>query len=93
MNERIQAIADDQGTTEILCELSNTDCSESIELTDASYEWIRSHSTWFVVKLDHEFGEIERVISRNDGYAVVEKVVAKDYMEEIDPRSEGPAGT
>jgi hypothetical protein len=39
------------------------------------------------------FGEIERVISRNDGYAVVEKVVAKDYMEETDPRSEGPAGT
>ncbi len=50
---------------------------------------IRSNSTWFVIKADHDIPQIERVIFRVDGYVVVEKLVAQDDLEEMDPRSDG----
>jgi len=46
-------------------------------------------STWFMIKADHDIPQIERVISREDGYVVVEKLVAQDDLEEMDPRSNG----
>ncbi len=38
---------------------------------------------------DHDLPQIERVISRDDGYVVVEKLVAQEYMKETDPHSAG----
>lgn len=54
-------------TSEFACECSNTDCIETVELTLAAYERIRSNSTWFVVKRDHDIPQIERVVSQDDG--------------------------
>ena len=42
---------------------------------------------------DHDIPQIERVISQDDGYAVVEKLIAEDYMEETDPRPDGSDGS
>jgi hypothetical protein len=42
-----------------------------------------------VIKPDHDISQVERVISRVDGYAVVEKLIAVEYMEAADPRSDG----
>jgi hypothetical protein len=41
-----------------------------------------------VIKPDHDIPQIERVISQDDGYAVVEKFVATGHMEATDPRSD-----
>ncbi len=54
------------------------------------YERVRSNPTWFVIKLDHDLAQIERVVSRDDGYAVVEKLIVEEYMRENDPRSDSP---
>ena len=81
--------AGDNNAVEFVCECSNTECIESVELTLAAYERIRSTSTWFVIKRDHDIPQIERIVSRDDGYVVVEKLVAQDDLEEMDPRSDG----
>ena len=89
VNERVEKIAGDNNAVEFVCERSNTECIESVELTLAAYERIRSTSTWFVIKRDHDIPQIERIVSRDDGYVVVEKLVAQDDLEEMDPRSAG----
>ena len=62
-----------------------------MELQIGEYERIRSNSTWFFVKRGHDIPEIECVVSQDDGYAVVEKLVATDFAREADPRSDGPS--
>ena len=78
VNERIETTAGDHEIVEFVCECSNTECIESVELTLAAYERVRSNSTWFVIKADHDIPQIERIISRDDGYLVVEKVIAEE---------------
>jgi hypothetical protein len=92
VNERIQDLAEGEDKIEFVCECSNTDCMEFMALTNSEYERVRSDPTWFVIKTDHHIPEIERVISQGAGYAVVEKFVAEDYLEEADPRSNGSEG-
>ena len=66
-------------------------CASTVELKVAEYGRIRSNSTWFFVKTGRDIPEIERVVSQDDGYAVVEKLVATDFAREADPRSDGPS--
>jgi hypothetical protein len=89
VNERIETIAGDNEVVEFLCECSNTDCTDTIVLNLGEYERVRSDATWFVIKPDHDISQVERVISRVDGYAVVEKLIAVEFMEAADPRSDG----
>jgi hypothetical protein len=91
VNERIGYVADG-ATNEFVCECSNTECISTIALTVAEYERVRSNPTWFVIKSDHDISQIERVISRDDGFAVVERLIAEEYLEETDPRSDGARG-
>jgi hypothetical protein len=86
VNERIDTIAGDNDVVEFLCECTNTDCAETIELEVSEYERVRSNATWFVIKQDHDMRQIERVISRRDGYAVVEKLIGVEYLEVTHPR-------
>ena len=92
VNERIGYFAEG-ATTEFVCECSNTECISTIELTVVEYERVRSNPTWFLIKPDHDISQIERVISRDDGYAVVEKLIAEEYLKETDPRSDGADGS
>jgi hypothetical protein len=71
VNERIDYFAEG-ATNEFVCECSNTECISTVELTVAEYERVRSNHTWFVIKPDHDVARIERVVSRDDGFAVVE---------------------
>jgi hypothetical protein len=89
VNERIETIAGDNDVVEFVCECSNTDCSSTIKLSRSEYERVRSDSSWFVIKLDHDIAQIERVVSRDDGYVVVEKLIAEEYLEQTDPRADG----
>jgi hypothetical protein len=92
VNERIDYFAKG-ATTEYVCECSNSECISTIELTVVEYERVRSNPTWFVIKPDHDLARLERVVSRDDGYAVVEKLIAEEYMRESDPRLDGPEGS
>jgi hypothetical protein len=90
VNERIEMMtAGDNEAVEFVCECSDTDCVSTVELKVDEYEGIRSKPTWFFVKSGHDIPEIERVVSRSDGYAVVEKFVAIEFAEEVDPRTDG----
>ena len=88
VNERIEYVAE-AATSEFVCECSNPDCISTIELTVVEYERVRSNPTWFVIKPDHDLAQIERVVSRDDGFAVVERLILEEYMQETDPRSDG----
>ena len=87
VNERIEKRADDDDAVVFACECSNTECMSTLELSVAEYERVRSNPLWFLVKLNHDIPQIERVISRSDGYVVVEKLVAQEHLEETDARS------
>ena len=92
VNERIEYVAEG-ATSEFVCECSNPECISTIELTVVEYERVRSNPTWFVIKTDHDLAQSERVVSRDDGYAVVEKLILEEYMRETDPRSDGAEGS
>ena len=53
------------------------------------YEAVRAHARRYLVALDHENPEIERVVSQNAHFAVVETFVgeASRIAEETDPRT------
>jgi hypothetical protein len=79
VNERIEelTIADAVPTSEtweFLCECADTECVATISLTYDEYEAVRRTPTRFVVRPDHVYPEIERVIEENGGYVIVEKV-------------------
>ena len=92
VNERIEYVAEG-ATSEFVCECSNPECISTIELTVVEYERVRSNPTWFVIKTDHDLAQSERVVSRDDGFAVVEKLILEEYMRETDPRSDGAEGS
>ena len=77
VNERIAEIT---GTWEweekqgFLCECAAGGCTEAIWLTRAEYEGIRAEQTQFVAVAGHERAEEERVVGRNNGYVVVERL-------------------
>ena len=77
VNERVRDVkgsADDPGErTRFVCECGRENCLEEVELTVAEYEAVRSVPTQFVVKPGHEFTEVERVLTENERYSVVEK--------------------
>ena len=93
VNERIEKNADDNDAVVFSCECSRTECMSTVQLSVAEYERVRSNSTWFLVKPGHDIPQIERVVSRDDGYVVVEKEIAVEDMKETDPRSDETQGT
>lgn len=88
VNEQIEDAGSNE-TVEFVCECSDADCVSTVELKLPEYERIRANSTWFFVKTGHEIPELERVISQDDGYVVVEKIVGREFSKEVDPRSDG----
>jgi hypothetical protein len=88
INERIKAVAETSGEVEFLCECARLDCTETMVLSMAEYERIRSSPTHFPIVVGHEFPEIERVVEASDGYLVVEKKgAAAEEAARLDPRS------
>ena len=56
-----------------LCECSDGRCTEPIGLTRGEYEAVRAEPARFVIAMDHENPEIDRVVSENPRFAIVEK--------------------
>jgi hypothetical protein len=78
-NERIRDTADDVGAEmeriPFLCECPVEDCVEILHLTPVQYGAVRERQNRFMTAVGHEVaeGDVAEVVSRNDGYVVVEK--------------------
>ncbi len=76
VNERIHDVRSPRpGGTDYICECANSECFETITLSDADYREIRGEPTYFLVLPGHELEAIERVVRREPTYLVVEKQV------------------
>src|SRR6187200_1084587 len=91
VNERIAELNHSfqvEGRAEFLCECSRGDCKEPISISMDEYEGIRKEPTWFFVLPGHEDGRVERIVTADDRYVIVEKIgEAGEEAEELDPRS------
>lgn len=61
---------------EWLCECVSSECIQRIKMTPQEYEAVRSDGTRFAVApgQDHVVPEVERVVSKNEHYWIVEKI-------------------
>ena len=92
VNERIAEAADRFASTsaEFVCECSDVECTDRVEATLDEYEEVRDDGATFLLAPGHEDPEIERVVERGRGFAVVEKVnrtVART-VRRLNPRPE-----
>jgi hypothetical protein len=88
VNERIKAVAETSGEVDFLCECAMMDCTETVTMSMAEYERIRSSPTEFPIKGGHDFPEVEDVVEVSEGYVVVQKKgAAAEVAAELDPRS------
>jgi hypothetical protein len=88
VNERLLELSEgfQDGSMQFVCECSNEDCTLTVTMNHDEYESVRAHSTFFVVYTGHEILAVEKVIDRQDGWTIVQKVTASDYAVETDPR-------
>ena len=70
-----------------MCECGHVDCLSTVALSLENDKRIRSNPTWFVVKPGHVIPELARVISEDNGFVVVERLVVFDHEQEKDARS------
>jgi hypothetical protein len=91
VNERIKDVNVEfaaERAADFLCECGSKDCTKPVGLSLSEYEAVRRDPTHFFVLPGHELPEVERVLSQNERFAVVEKI-ARDAVEEAvekDPR-------
>ena len=58
-----------------------------MSLHKADYEKVRSDSRHFLIALGHEIPDIETVLEKHDGWAVIEKnPEVTEMVESLDPR-------
>jgi hypothetical protein len=88
VNERINDLHRER-TSEYLCECGFADCVETVQMTVAEYEEVRTDPTRFILRPGHEIPHIELVVTRNEGFLVVQKKAgeAAEIAVELDPRS------
>jgi hypothetical protein len=69
------------------CECADEQCREKVSLRNADYEKVRSDSRHFLIALGHEVPDIETVIEKHEGWAVIEKnPEVTEIVESLDPR-------
>jgi hypothetical protein len=77
VNESIQAATDVVGTvtaTDVyVCECGDAACRDPISLSRLEYEAVRAEATWFAIAVNHENPELDRVVTENTRFTVVEK--------------------
>jgi hypothetical protein len=55
------------------CECADPGCRQRVGLRKEDYEAIRSDSRRFLIAIDHEIPDVETVIEKHEGWAVIEK--------------------
>jgi len=76
VNETIEAATDvGASTATFLCECSDANCRQTLELPIVEYEEVRHHAARFIVRPEHEVtDDIGRVVERRLEYSVIEKI-------------------
>jgi len=94
-NEKIEAarlrLDADPITVPFVCECGRIECLQTVRLTIAEYESVRSDGTCFVCVPGHEItvGGVGRVVEDTRSYVVVQKTgVAGEVAEQHNPRAE-----
>ena len=85
--ESLDLSTDGNHETEFLCECSQEGCNETVSLTVAEYEGVRSSDTVFVVLPGHETPEVMDTLLTNERFSLVEKSVHAEPAVTSDPRA------
>lgn len=83
LRELNQAFSDVTETYAIACECADTTCVETLHVSMHEYLDVRAHSSRFVVLAGHVFPDVEQVVAKNDGYAIVEKNIDVSEITEL----------
>ena len=73
VNEAIERGTEAAQAAVFVCECGNLGCTETVAMTIAEYERVRSSFDRFLVVPGHEIESVEDVVERHDGYLVVVK--------------------
>ena len=88
VNQRIEKIADEfdvPGEATFVCECGDAGCTERVNMTLGEDQQVRADGARFAVLPGHDDPSVERVVERNQRFAVVEKVgVAADVARSLD---------
>jgi hypothetical protein len=92
VNERIAEASErfDSEEAEFMCECANPGCAERLEVPLTEYEQVREDATTFLLNPEHVKPDVEKIVRRRRGYAIVRKIdraVAK-IVRRLDPRAE-----
>ncbi len=78
VNERLERLAsafhEAAHTPGFACECADIACTDQLALTIDEYEALRTHGNRFAVLPGHVLADVERVVSENDRFALVEKL-------------------
>ena len=92
VNERIAETSErfDSDEAEFMCECADPACAERLQLPLDEYEEVREEPTRFMLDPDHVEPDVEEIVKRRHGYAIVEKVddVVARIVRQLDPRAE-----
>ena len=95
VNERIAEASErfdggEADDAQFLCECADPTCAERLEVPLDEYEQVRDDATTFVLDPAHVRPEIEKIVRRRHGYAVVKEVnaAAARIVRKLDPRAE-----
>jgi hypothetical protein len=90
VNERIAETSTrfDADEAEFMCECADPACAERLHVPLDEYEEVREDSTTFVLNPEHVKPDVERVVTRRGGYAIVRKVdsAVAQIVRQLDPR-------
>ena len=78
VNEKMAALNESfgelTGTFSVACECADVGCVQLLDVPPEAYRHVRESPRTFVVATDHVFDDVELVVSRHNGYTVVEAI-------------------
>jgi hypothetical protein len=72
-----------ESLNEWVCECADTTCTLRIKATRQEYEVVRANGRTFIVYPGHVYLEVERVVTENDRFSIVEKFDEGGQIAEI----------
>jgi hypothetical protein len=73
VNEAIERGGDGSGSAVFVCECGHLGCSDTVELSNAAYESVRTDFDRFLLIPGHEIDEVDEVVERHPRHLVVVK--------------------
>ncbi len=72
-NNNPEMIRDGELLLHFMCECSDENCKARILIKLSAYKKIHENRNAFIVKHEHQVNEIEKIVTKEDNYIVVEK--------------------